>query len=63
MILPAVETVEEAVICLKGILSIYGEICILAGVSCQSNPLLRMQGHHAAIGEEAAKGEQSDLIG
>ena len=26
MILPAVETVEEAVICLKGILSIYGEI-------------------------------------
>jgi hypothetical protein len=39
MILPAVETVEEAVICLKSILSIYGEICILAGVSCQSYPL------------------------
>lgn len=39
MILPAVETVEEAVICLKSLLAIYGELCILAGVSCQNYPL------------------------
>ena len=39
MLLPDVEKVEEAVKCLKCILEIYGEICILAGVSCQSYPL------------------------
>jgi hypothetical protein len=39
IILPAVETVEEAVICLKCILAIYDEICILAGVSTQNYPL------------------------
>lgn len=39
MIFPAVETVEEATACLKCILAIYGELCILAGVSCQNYPL------------------------
>lgn len=39
MILPVVETVEEAVTCLKSILAIYGEICILAGISYQNYPL------------------------
>jgi hypothetical protein len=39
LILPAVETVEEAVTCLKSILAIYGELCILTGASCQDYPL------------------------
>ena len=39
MILPAVETVEEVIICLKCIHAIYSELCILAGVSCQNYPL------------------------
>lgn len=39
MILPAVETVEEASTSLKCILAIYGEFCILAGVSSQDYPL------------------------
>lgn len=39
IILPDVEKVEEAIICLQCILDIYSEICTLAGVSCQSYPL------------------------
>lgn len=39
LLLPAVETVEEAVNCLKCILAIYNEFCILTGASSQSHPL------------------------